>query len=241
MNAALIAIAAQPANPVTVSLRPAEDRLDPADAMVDTFRRATERRLIAEDLQRWKGYADDLARDLEDRTREREDVYRERSQLLAWIAALHPSTSVITNSPDEDGRHLLYLTAGGWQMSWHIRPRDIDLFKHVALVDVTDVRAQWDGHGTVQKYERVRHHVRLLALDDLGSADGSLTAVMTGSREPFRFTDEDGDHLHIGIPASPSNGSPAVSFHSVTEPVHVPVERIEELISALRRLVAAQQ
>lgn len=58
--------------------------------------------------------------------------------------------------------------------------------------------------------------------------------------EPFRFVDDDGDYLHIGIPHTPANGGPAVSFHTATEPVHVPVDRIEELITVLRRLVAAQ-
>jgi hypothetical protein len=60
-------------------------------------------------------------------------------------------------------------------------------------------------------------------------------------REPFRFVDDDGDYLHIGIPASPANGGPAVSFHTVTEPVHLPVDRIDEVIATLRRLKAAQQ
>ena len=58
----------------------------------------------------------------------------------------------------------------------------------------------------------------------------------TPPAEPFRFTDADGDYLHIGIPHTPASGGPAVSFHTATEPVHVPVERIEELITALRRL-----
>ncbi|GHA28851.1 hypothetical protein GCM10010372_30900 [Streptomyces tauricus] len=156
--------------------------VDPADAMVAAFRRVDERRLAADDLQRWKSYADSLAREAEDRTKERDGAYRERAQLLAWITALHPSSSVIAPSPDvdEDGWQLLYLVAGGWQMSWHIHPRDADLFRHVTVVDVTDPRAQWDGHGTVEKYERIHNLVRLLALDDLSRPDGSLTAVMTG-------------------------------------------------------------
>lgn len=151
------------------------------------------------DAARWKRHADtfDAERDtavkafnakvleLEDRTKERDGAYRERAQLLAWLAALHPATTVITQSPDvdEDGWQLLYLVAGGWQMSWHIHPRDAELFRHVTVVDVTDPRAQWDGHGTVQKYERIHNHVRLLALDELG-VDGSMTGVMTDPQEP---------------------------------------------------------
>lgn len=135
---------------------------------------------------RWKGHADSFAKDLRealgdlvDCSHDLDGAYRERAQLLSWITALHPATSVITQSPDvdEDGWQLLYLVAGGWQMSWHIHPRDAELFRHVTVVDVTDVRAQWDGHGTEQKYERIHNHVRLLALDELGSADGSMTGV----------------------------------------------------------------
>ncbi|MCI3240255.1 hypothetical protein [Streptomyces spinosisporus] len=125
-----------------------------------------------EEAERWKEHADSFAK-------ERDGAYRERAQLLSWLAALHPSSTVITQSPDvdEDGWQLLYLVAGGWQMSWHIHPRDADLFRHVTVVDVTDPRAQWDGHGTEQKYERMRNHVRLLALEGL-TADTSSTDAM---------------------------------------------------------------
>ncbi|MCL6734412.1 hypothetical protein [Streptomyces neyagawaensis] len=161
--------------------------------------------LLVRDLQaardeatRWKRHADSYDTERTEATqlcdqyrdelkrveRERDGAYRERAQLLAWLAALHPATTVITASPDvdEDGWQLLYLVAGGWQMSWHIHPRDAELFGHVTVVDVTDVRAQWDGHGTVQKYERMRTHVRLLALDGLGT-DGASMVVTTEASE----------------------------------------------------------
>ncbi|WP_432130571.1 hypothetical protein [Streptomyces tendae] len=62
----------------------------------------------------------------------------------------------------------------------------------------------------------------------------------TTTPESFRFTDADGDYLHIGIPNSPTGGSPAVSFHTMAEPVHVPVEELEGLIAAVRSMAAAQ-
>ncbi|MBL1108017.1 hypothetical protein JK361_26090 [Streptomyces sp. 5-8] len=122
---------------------------------------------------RWKDRADSYAR-------ERDAAYRERAQLLAWLAALHPATTVITPAADidgEDGWQLLYLVAGGWQMSWHIHPDDVELFRHVTVVDPADLRAQWDGHETGQKYERIRGHVRLLALTTVAS-DGPSTGVI---------------------------------------------------------------
>lgn len=164
--------------------------LDPLPPLVRDLQAAQD------EAARWKRHADtyDTERaeasalshhyrdELERAEKERDGAYQERAQLLAWLAALHPATTVITASPDvdEDGWQLLYLVAGGWQLSWHIHPRDAELFRHVTVVDVTDVRAQWDGHGTEQKYERIHGHVRLLALDGLG-ADGASTAVTTGS------------------------------------------------------------
>ncbi|WP_199566423.1 hypothetical protein [Streptomyces corynorhini] len=89
---------------------------------------------------------------------ERDGAYRERAHLVAWLAALHPA--VIAPAPDvaEDGWHIVYITAGTWQMSWHIAPRDAALFADVEHVDADDPRAQWDGHTTEQKYDRIRQH-----------------------------------------------------------------------------------
>ncbi|MFI8300027.1 hypothetical protein ACIGCZ_29285 [Streptomyces nigra] len=177
---------------------PAPEPLSLAEVFTADLRQAQELAATRQEAARWKRHADsydrqraeaeklnDQYRDqIADLTKERDGAYRERAQLLAWLAALHPSTAVITQSPDvdEDGWQLLYLVAGGWQMSWHVHPRDSDLFKHVTVVDVTDPRAQWDGHGTEQKYERMRNHVRLLALD--GIADGVLTPVTTDPPGP---------------------------------------------------------
>jgi DNA-binding CsgD family transcriptional regulator len=86
----------------------------------------------------------------------RDGAYRERAQLTAWLATIHPA--VITPAPDVDdpGWQILYLTAGGRQLSWHIAPRDADLFTHVEHVGPDDPRAQWDGHTTEQKYQAIR-------------------------------------------------------------------------------------
>ncbi|MFM9602715.1 hypothetical protein [Streptomyces turgidiscabies] len=139
------------------------------------------------DASRWKGHADSYEQDREravealaGRIRERDDARHESALLLAWLAALHPSTAVIAPAHDPEGTQDLYLVAGGWQLSWPIRPGEAELFRHVAVVDVTDPLAQWDGHGTVQRRDRIRNHVRLLALDAV--ADGPLTGVTTEPR-----------------------------------------------------------
>jgi multidrug efflux pump subunit AcrA (membrane-fusion protein) len=86
---------------------------------------------------------------------ERDGAYRERAQLVAWLAAIHPA--VLAPAPDvaDDGWQILYLTASGHQLSWHIHPRDAELFTHVERVPADDPRAQWDGHSTAEKYERI--------------------------------------------------------------------------------------
>lgn len=87
---------------------------------------------------------------------ERDGAYRERAQLLAWLAALHPAVRTPATDIDEPGWQILYLRpAAGGQMSWHIAPRDADLLGHVEQVPVDDERAQWDGHTTEEKYQRI--------------------------------------------------------------------------------------
>lgn len=95
---------------------------------------------------------------------ERDAAYRERAELLAWLAALHPADAVITEAHDVDepGWLLLYLYAGGRQLSWHIAPRDAELFRGVPRVPASDARAAWDGHSTSEKYARIRQHTRTL-------------------------------------------------------------------------------
>ncbi|MEV7793384.1 hypothetical protein AB0O68_15535 [Streptomyces sp. NPDC087512] len=87
---------------------------------------------------------------------ERDGAYRERSHLVALLAAMTDG-AVITYARDveEPGWQIVYLQLGGHQASWHISPRDADLFAHVERVDVEDPRAQWDGHSTEQQYERI--------------------------------------------------------------------------------------
>lgn len=94
------------------------------------------------------------------------EAYRERANLLAWLAAIHPSVVAPATDVDEPGWHLLYLrtSTGGWQLTWHIHPRDHELCKRVEHVPADDPRAQWDGHTTDQKYRRIRSHVAFINL-----------------------------------------------------------------------------
>lgn len=87
---------------------------------------------------------------------ERDGAYRERAHLVALLAAMTDG-AVSTDAPDTDepGWQIAYLTLGGRQASWHIAPRDADLFQHVERVGALDVRALWDGHTTEEKYAHI--------------------------------------------------------------------------------------
>ncbi|MFE2407059.1 hypothetical protein ACFXDE_01810 [Kitasatospora sp. NPDC059408] len=89
-------------------------------------------------------------------TVERDGAYRERAHLTAWLATIHPAVITPATDIDEPGWQILYITAGGRQFSWHIAPRDADLYGHVEHVAADDPRAQWDGHTTAEKYEAIR-------------------------------------------------------------------------------------
>ncbi|MFD7507905.1 hypothetical protein ACFV5N_00955 [Streptomyces sp. NPDC059853] len=77
-------------------------------------------------------------------------VYRERTHLLAHLAALYPSRLRDGGDPERPGWAVLDVELPTGQASWHIAPRDLDLLTHVPAGP-----GQWDGHSTAEKYERL--------------------------------------------------------------------------------------
>ncbi|MFI6403618.1 hypothetical protein [Streptomyces sp. NPDC050548] len=108
------------------------------------------------ELARWQRHTDSFEREL---TR----VSFERAHLLAWLAALHPSSAAI--SPAVGGRHLLSLVAGDRQLSWWLLPRDLPLFGHVRRVDHTVHHLRRDGPAALEQAAHIRSHTRLLAME----------------------------------------------------------------------------
>ncbi|MFB7589344.1 hypothetical protein [Streptomyces sp. NPDC056169] len=84
---------------------------------------------------------------------QRDAIYRERAHLVALLATHYPSHIGYTD-PDAPDWAVLIIEAPGCQLSWHIAPRDMDLFGHVRATSV--ISRAWDGHTTDQKYERIR-------------------------------------------------------------------------------------
>ncbi|MGA5820879.1 hypothetical protein ACPC54_23800 [Kitasatospora sp. NPDC094028] len=120
--------------------------------IVEARRQAARAARVAEDgnTETLKAYAQ-----LRTANAERDGAYRERAHLTAWLATIHPAVIAPAADVEELGWQILYITAGGRQLSWHIHPRDADLYRHVERVTSDDPRAQWDGHTTEQKYAAI--------------------------------------------------------------------------------------
>ncbi|MDR6980603.1 hypothetical protein J2X68_007343 [Streptomyces sp. 3330] len=131
-----------------------------------------------QELVRWQRHADSFEREL---TR----VSFERAHLLAWLAALHPSSAVVTPAvgAGADGTHLLRLVAGGRQLSWRLTPRDIPLFAHVPYTERAVGHGQRDGPAPGEQAAHIRSHTRLLALE------GTLLATPAERRPQARPTE----------------------------------------------------
>lgn len=87
-----------------------------------------------------------------------DDVYRERTHLVAHLAAAYPST-IGYHDPSEPAWAVVIVDLPTGQASWHVAPGDMDLFAHVPRTEANT----WDGHSTSEKYARLDAHTRALA------------------------------------------------------------------------------
>lgn len=164
-----------------------------------------------EDLGEMNEAAVDNARYTASVEAERDGAYRERAHLVAWLAALHPAVIAPAPDVDEDGWQILYLRIGGKQASWHIAPRDADLFDHVGHVPINDRRAQWDGHTTEEKYAHIGQHAARLYAEARGRVETPLadTEEPAGPllppvlAEAIRQMDDDPHGLKAGMIVQP--------------------------------------
>ncbi|MFC5216095.1 hypothetical protein [Streptomyces coerulescens] len=127
-----------------------------------------------QERERWQRHADSYERELT-------DVRRERALLLAWLAALHPASAVLT--PDAgsgpDGVHLLCVEAGGRQLSWRLSPAEVPLFAHVPYAHPVTT----DRPAPPDQSAHIRRHTRLLAMEGiLSGATAETWAAVTPLR-----------------------------------------------------------
>ncbi|MFJ5778210.1 WhiB family transcriptional regulator [Streptomyces sp. NPDC093094] len=141
---------------------------------------ASRRRLESElavsrgEVTRWKLHADSYAQEFG-------RISRERAHLLAWLAALHPASAVLTpaGGTEHHGTHRLRLTAGGLQMSWLVPSADLALFEHVPYAEpVPGRRIRHADESTADQDAHIRRHTHLLALE------GHLLGAHPADRPP---------------------------------------------------------
>lgn len=91
-------------------------------------------------------------------------AYRERAYLTAHLAAGYPSVLVEGADASAPDWPVLFVKLPTGQVSWHISPDDVGLFRHVrrTMAGMPDA-PDWDGHTAEEKYARVDAHARLLA------------------------------------------------------------------------------
>ena len=98
-------------------------------------------------------------------------LYRERAHLTAFLAACYPS--VTSTDWDDDEYRILYVTTPAGQLSWHVQVNDAEeLLSHVPADDT----AEWDGHSTELKYERLDELTTRLAV--AGGVAGVVAAAV---------------------------------------------------------------
>lgn len=86
---------------------------------------------------------------------DKDQAYRERSRLVAFLSRLYPSHLGVHVGDDpergEDWRRIVFIQTPAGQLSWHIHDGEIAMFKHLS-----DKGRSWDGHTTREKYARLR-------------------------------------------------------------------------------------
>ncbi|MFF3939822.1 hypothetical protein [Streptomyces phaeofaciens] len=113
-----------------------------------------------QERDRWRRHADSYERELN-------LVSLERAHLLAWLAALHPASAVVSPAvgPGTDGTHLLRFVAGDRQLTWRLPPADLPLFTHVPYAELPAALPGGDAHRLLDQAAHIRRHTRLLAIE----------------------------------------------------------------------------
>ncbi len=89
-------------------------------------------------------------------TAQKDVAYTERNRLVAFLAALFPS-SLERHQPEDDPnwepewKNVVYIDLPTGQAGWHIHDSELPLFDHVP----GDQGRKWDGHTTQEKYRRL--------------------------------------------------------------------------------------
>jgi hypothetical protein len=98
---------------------------------------------------------DDLQSQLAEMRASKDQAYKERNQLVAYLSrcfeshlCLHPASD---ETWDKEWLTIVCIHTPAGQMTWHLHDSDAILFPHLKLVE-----AHWDGHSTDEKYRRLQ-------------------------------------------------------------------------------------
>jgi hypothetical protein len=126
-------------------------------------------------------------------------VYTERARLVAFLAACYGFTRAL--DMDDDEYQIVYVSTPAGQMSWHIHVDDLDLFPDAPK----DEYAEWDGHTTEVKYERLAGMTRRLSrAGGLAGERDRLAAELEAVHAALGWADHQraGWRLRAGLPVS---------------------------------------
>ena len=80
--------------------------------------------------------------------------FRERAYLVSFISKCFPASLEPAEDCKDDPNFnfVIYIETPKGQISYHLHNNDLDLFYHVKR----DLGNKWDGHNTLEKYERIK-------------------------------------------------------------------------------------
>lgn len=110
-------------------------------------------------------------------TATKDGAYHERNQVVAFLSKLFPASlerHTGNQDWDPDWLWVVMIDLPGFQVSWHIKSDELDLFSHLPR----EAGRVWDGHTTEQKYARMAEMPLLTNITPVMAAHewGSLSA-----------------------------------------------------------------
>lgn len=137
----------------------------------------------------------DVIADLAGARRERDGAYRERAQLVAYLAACYGSVIMHDADLDAPGWSVIFIDTPSGQMSWHLHENDLDLFRHVPKI-LRHVPGPWDGHTADEKYRRLAELTTATAV--ARDVDNELRELLAEILTEFGNSSGDGYRARVG-------------------------------------------
>jgi len=88
----------------------------------------------------------------------KDDAYRQRNALVAWLASLYPTVLARTDIEgwSDDWHWCVFISTPAGQVSFHVHDSHLAYFGHVKRID----NNPWDGHDDATKWDRISETIR---------------------------------------------------------------------------------